>query len=134
MTIFMLDTNICSFIIRGRSPTAEKRLVQLAPRHEVVISAIAHFELRKGALIRASAKLSKDISMFVERLAGVLPWGQDAAEEAARIHAALSAKGRPISLNDTMIAGHALAAGSVLVTNNVKEFKRVKGLEIEDWA
>jgi tRNA(fMet)-specific endonuclease VapC len=134
MTIFMLDTNICSFIIRGRSPTAEKRLVQLAPRHEIVISAIAHFELRKGALIRASAKLSKDISMFVERLAGVLPWDQEAAEEAARIHATLSTKGRLISLNDTMIAGHALATDSVLVTNNTHEFKRVRGLKIEDWA
>ena len=134
MTIFMLDTNICSFIIRGRSPTAEKRLVQLAPRHEVVISAIAHFELRKGGAdqsLRQAEQGHIDVCRAPGRRAAVGPGG---GGRGGPHHATLGTKGRLISLNDTMIAGHALATDSVLVTNNTHEFKRVKGLKIEDWA
>jgi tRNA(fMet)-specific endonuclease VapC len=134
MTAYMLDTNVCSYIVR-RESAPSKRLMQLAPRHEVVISAVVYFEMRKGALAKGALKgLDAATSEFVSRLADVLPWDHDAAEQAARIHAELGAKGRPIGVYDTMIAGHALAAGCVLVTNNTKEFKRVKGLTIEDWS
>jgi tRNA(fMet)-specific endonuclease VapC len=131
----MLDTNICSFLIRGHAPAAEKRLIQLEPRHEVVISAIVYFELRSGALNKkAPSRMSAEVAAFVGRLSGVLPWNRNAAEYAAMIHASLSRQGQVIGMNDIMIAGHADSAGCVLVTNNTREFKRVEGLAIEDWS
>jgi tRNA(fMet)-specific endonuclease VapC len=134
MTSFMLDTNICSYILR-KDPLPSKRLEQFAPRHEVIISAVAYFELRKGAFAKNAPKgLNPAISEFVLRLAGVPPFDQHAADEAARIHADLAAKGRPIGGYDAMIAGHALAADCTLVTNNTREFERVGGLTIEDWS
>jgi tRNA(fMet)-specific endonuclease VapC len=134
MTAYLLDANICSFILR-KDPTPSKRLIQIEPRHEIVLSALVYFELRKGALAKsAPKKLNDAITEFVRRLAGILPFDQDAAEHAARIHANFSASGQIIGLNDILIAGHASAAGCVLVTNNTREFSRVRGLEIEDWS
>lgn len=71
---------------------------------------------------------------FVTRLSAILPWDAAAAEKAARIKQELAAKGTPVGSNDTMIAGHALAAECVLVTNNTREFSRVQGLRFEDWV
>jgi tRNA(fMet)-specific endonuclease VapC len=134
MTSFMLDTNICSYILR-KDPLPSKRLEQFAPRHEVIISAVAYFELRKGACANNAPKgLQSAISEFVSRLAGVLPFDQEAADAAARIHADLAAKGEPIGGYDVMLAGHALAVGCTLVTNNTREFERAGGLTIEDWS
>jgi tRNA(fMet)-specific endonuclease VapC len=135
MTAYMLDTNICSFLIRGRAATAEKQLMQLGPRHDINISAVSLFELRKGALARQARKrLNDDITAFLTRLTSILPFDQEAADEAARIHASLSASGQVIGVNDAMIAGHAIATGCVMVTNNVREFERVQALTVEDWA
>jgi tRNA(fMet)-specific endonuclease VapC len=131
----MLDTNICSFLIRRGSPAAEKRLIQLSPRHEVTISAITYFELRRGALApNAPKRLLNEIWQFVERLAHVEPFDEDAAEHAARVDEDLRAKGARIGEYDTLIAGHALRAEYVLVTNNWREFSRVHGLMLEDWS
>ena len=94
MTAYMLDTNICSFLIRGRSPAAEKRLTQLEPRHDVTISAVTYFELRRGALApNAPKRLLNEIWQFIARLASVEPFDQDAAEHAARVDKDLRAKG-----------------------------------------
>lgn len=135
MTAYMLDTNICSFLIRGQFPAAAKRLIQLGPRHDIVISAVSLFELRKGAFARQARKrLNDEISAFLARLTSILPFDGAAAEGAARIYANLSASGQVIGVNDTMIAGHALAAECVLVTNNVREFERVAALHVEDWS
>ena len=74
------------------------------------------------------------VEAFVARLSTILPWERAAAEQAMRVRRDLSAKGTPIGGNDVMIAGHALAADCVLVTNNTREFSRVVGLRVEDWA
>jgi tRNA(fMet)-specific endonuclease VapC len=135
VTVYMLDTNICSFLIRGQAPGAEKRLIQLGARHKVVISAVVYFELRSGALSKKAPKrMPAEVAAFVRRLTDIIPWDRDAAGYAALIYAGLAQEGRIISLNDAMIAGHAWSAGCTLVTNNTRHFKRVKGLEIEDWA
>jgi tRNA(fMet)-specific endonuclease VapC len=134
MTAYMLDTNMCSYILR-KDVQPLRRLEQLAPRHEIVISAIVYFELRKGAHARNAPKgLNAAISAFASQLTDVLAWDRDAADQAARVHAWLSARGQTIGPNDTMIAGHALAAGCVLVTNNTREFGRIEGLKVEDWS
>ena len=135
MTAYILDTNICSFLIRRRSPAAEKQLTQLSPRHEVTISAVTYFELRRGALApNAPKRLLDEIWQFIARLASVEPFDQSAAEHAARVDEDLRAKGARIGGYDTLIAGHALSAECVLVTNNFREFKRVHGLMLEDWS
>jgi tRNA(fMet)-specific endonuclease VapC len=132
----MLDTNICSFIIR-RFP--EQTLKRLQTHHDngqvIVISVITFYEMRLGAVgKKAPARLGKAIDAFLQRLDGVLEWTVDAADQAARVHARLSRAGQVIGPNDTMIAGHALASKCTLVSNNLAEFQRVKGLRLEDWA
>ena len=109
--------------------------MELVPRDEVVVSAVTYFELQRGALAKnAPKRLVKEVMNLIERLTAVLPWDREAAADAARVHADLSARGQMIGPNDVLIAGHALATGCVLVTNNTFEFKRVKELKLEDWA
>lgn len=74
------------------------------------------------------------VEAFCARLDAILAWGRAAVDATTEIKAALTAAGTPIGPNDTAIAGHAIAAGAVLVTNNVREFERVPGLVLEDWA
>jgi tRNA(fMet)-specific endonuclease VapC len=83
---------------------------------------------------KASPKLAHSLTAFFQRLDSVLPWAREAADEATRIHAELGRSGKVIGPNDLMIAGHALATDCILVTNNSREFQRVKQLTIEDWT
>jgi len=77
---------------------------------------------------KASPKHAGLVSTFVARLDGILPWDTAAVDETTRVRIALASCGTPIGDNDAAIVGHALAAGTVLVTNNVREFERVPGL------
>lgn len=134
--IYMLDTNICSFIMRNRPPALLQRLQETAERGDgVVISVVTYYEMLLGAIgKKASPRHAGLVEAFVARVSGVLPWERAAAEESAKIRQYLAARGSPIGGNDAMIAGHALAAGCVLVTNNLREFSRVKDLRVEDWS
>ncbi|EAX3272566.1 type II toxin-antitoxin system VapC family toxin, partial [Salmonella enterica] len=64
----------------------------------------------------------------------ILPWDRAAVDATVEVKAALTAAGTPIGPNDTAIAGHAIAAGAILVTNNTREFERVPNLVLEDWV
>jgi tRNA(fMet)-specific endonuclease VapC len=83
---------------------------------------------------KASPKHAALVGAFVARLSSILPWDRLAAEETIRIRKQLSAVGKTIGGNEMMIAEHALAANCVLVTNNVREFYRVKDLQVKDWT
>lgn len=133
---YMLDTNICSFIIRERPVSVIRKFDQVVSKqHRIVISAITYAELKIGASSpKASPKLAVMIDRLVDRLDGVLPWDRAAVDETVRVRTWLSAKGTPIGSNDAAIAGHALATGAILVSNNVREFMRVPALALEDWA
>jgi tRNA(fMet)-specific endonuclease VapC len=133
---YMLDTNICSFIMCERPPAVLQRLqTAVETQNSIVISVITYYEMMLGVIGRnASARHAALVDAFVARLSAILPWERGAAEEAMRIRRDLDAKGMPIGGNDAMIAGHALAAECMLVTNNMREFSRVKGLRVEDWA
>ena len=135
-TLYMLDTNICSFIMRERPAGVLSRLQACVnAQHRIVVSAITYAEMRFGAIGRkASPKHSELVTAFVARLDGVLPWDRAAVDATASIRADLAARGTPIGANDASIAGHAIAVGAVLVTNNSREFGRVAGLSLEDWA
>ena len=101
----------------------------------IIISAITYAELRFGAIgKKSSPRHNVIVDEFIARIDAVLAWDMAAAEETVKIKKRLSDKGPPIGNNDIMIAGHAVSANSVLVTNNKKEFKRVPDLEIEDWT
>ncbi len=134
--IVMLDTNICSFIMREQPPHILLRLQdRIAAKGVIVISAITYSELHYGSINpKASPRIAPMIDTFVSRLDGILPWDSAAVDAATRLRAELGRAGTPISQNDAAIAGHALAIGCVLDTNNTREFSRVPGLRIEDWV
>ncbi len=135
-TFYMLDTNICSFIMRERPASVLQRLQgAVEAQDSIVISVITYYEMLLGTISRtASPRHAALVEAFVARLSAILPWERTAAEEATRLRQRLASQGTPIGGNDTVIAGHALAAGCVLVTNNFREFSRVAGLSVEDWA
>ncbi|WMU75308.1 type II toxin-antitoxin system VapC family toxin (plasmid) [Enterobacter bugandensis] len=132
--MYMLDTNICSFIMREQPEAVLKRLEQAVLRgHRIVVSAITWSEISFAA--RAAGPVTQQLAdAFCERLDAVLPWDRAAVDATTEIKVALRLAGTPIGPNDTAIAGHAIAASAVLVTNNVREFERVPGLVLEDWV
>jgi len=134
-SLYMLDTNTCSYIMRG-VPAVVKNVAAAEQRgSRLVISAIIYSELRDGALgVKASQKHVRMVDDFVQRLDGILAWDRAAVDQTALIRAHLRHAGTPIGPNDSAIAGHALSVGAVLVTNNVREFVRVPDLVIEDWT
>jgi tRNA(fMet)-specific endonuclease VapC len=130
MTEYLLDTNIASYIIKGH-PAVRQRLVAV-PIHQVSISAVTEGELRYDvARVPAGARLNAIVEEFLIRVA-VHAWDSAAAREYGRIRATLERAGGKLGNLDTMIAAHALARGSVLVTHD-KAFARVEGLRTEDW-
>lgn len=134
--VYMLDTDICSFIMRERQASVLERLQEVAEsQHRIAISVITYYEMLLGTAGRnASPRHAALVEAFVARLSTILPWEAAAAVEATRIKRDLTTRGTLIGGNDIMIAGHALAAGCVLVTNNTREFARVEGLRFEDWV
>jgi len=132
----MLDTNICSFIMRRRPEMLLATLQShVENRDKIIISSITYAELRFGAIgKKASPKHNVIVDEFMERIDSVLAWDKDAVEATAMIKKVLGDAGQMIGNNDAMIAGHAISSGCVLVTNNVNEFNRVADLIVQDWS
>lgn len=132
----MLDTCICSFIMREQPEAVLKRLEQaVLRRHRIVVSPITYAEMRFGCTgKKASPRHAQLVDAFCSRLDAVLAWDRAAVDATTEIRAVLAAAGTPIGSNDAAIAGHAIASGAILVTNNVREFERVPGLQYEDWV
>ena len=104
-------------------------------QHRIVVSAITYAEMRFGAIgKKASPRHTALVDEFVKRLDAVLPWDMAAVDATAVVKLQLSEAGTPIGVNDTAIAGHAIAENCILVTNNLREFSRVVGLSYEDWV
>ena len=133
--LFMLNTDTCIFLMRGESPALAAR-VQSVPLQQQVMSAVTFAELTYGVQASAAAKRKQNQSVLdslVLHLA-VLDWPQDAAKHYAEIRADLKKRGAQLGAADLMIAAHARAMGAIVVTNNVKDFERVKGLAVENWT
>ena len=132
----MLDTNICSFIMREQPISVLTSLQShVKNRDRIVISAITYAELRFGAIgKKASPKHNMIVDEFMARIDGILAWDKGAVEATTEIKKILNKLGSPIGNNDTMIAGHAISEKCILVSNNTREFKRVPELILEDWV
>ncbi len=129
---YHLDTSTVIEIIRFRQDTLLK--FELTKLEDMAVSAIVAQELWAGT---SSQKLgprsTKSLRQILSMLT-VVPFGAEAAETAGLLELELSRKGTQIGVFDSLIAGHALSEGATLVTQNVKDFKRVPGLEIVDWS
>ena len=130
---YMLDTNICIYVIKHKPEKVFQKLQEVDPS-DVCISSVTYAELVHG--VEKSAAVDKNRLALSILLANIeiLDFDVNAAEGYGKIRADLEKNGTPIGPLDMMIAGHARSLDYTLVTNNVKEFKRVSGLKIENWA
>jgi tRNA(fMet)-specific endonuclease VapC len=135
LPLYMLDTDTCIFLMRGEHPTLAAH-AQSIPLQQQVMSAVTFAELTYGVQASAAAK-RKQNQAVLDSLAlhlAVLDWPQEAARHYAEIRFDLKKRGAQLGAADLMIAAHALTLGAAVVTNNVKDFGRVKGLKVENWA
>jgi tRNA(fMet)-specific endonuclease VapC len=130
---YLLDSDICVYALSGRHP----KLVQAIDRRlpgQVAVSVIALGELLTGAEKSRHPQAAKQRIEALTSIADVLPLPAEAAKHYATIRTELERSGQLIGPNDLWIAAHAKAENLVLVTNNVREFKRVQGLKVVNWA
>lgn len=130
---YMLDTNICIYAIKNRPPQVFAKLKENL-FCGLCISAITLAELEHGVEKSRYPDRNRAALLQFVSILDVLPFDDDAAIEYGKICADLQRKGTPIGTMDMLIAGHAKAEKVTLVTNNVREFERVEGLRIENWA
>lgn len=134
MPRFLLDTNILSDVIRNPTGTVAKKIGRMtrAERRSLCTSIIVAGELRYGGAKKNSSRLIERIDAVIETVT-VLPLEGDADRHYGRLRAQLQKAGTPISGNDLLIAAHALATNSILVTDNTREFGRIPELRTENW-
>ena len=131
--LYMLDTNICSYIIRNKPQSIKEKLQEVEQNHTVALSSIVVSELLYGVTKKDSPKLTKIVSAFIDNFI-IYDYSKVSAQSYANIRTNLEKKGEIIGANDLLIASHALSIGAVLVTNNTREFERVEKLVLEDWS
>lgn len=129
---YMLDTNICIEIIRGRGEHAVKR-IKKCKIGEVGLSVITVSELEHGVWKSARPQRNQQALYCFCAPLELLAFDYPAALAYGKLRAALEKMGQIIGPMDLLIAAHALALGTTLVTNNEREFRRVKGLVVENW-
>jgi tRNA(fMet)-specific endonuclease VapC len=129
---FLLDTNACVDYFTGRYPRVVARIQDSSPE-DLFLSAVVVAELRYGA--DHSARRRTNHSRIDALIAEIEPLDFDlrAAATYGRVRARLEVGGTPIGSNDMLIAAHALSRGLTVVTDNAAEFRRVKGLKVENW-
>jgi len=129
---YLLDTNVCVDYLTGRFPKVVARIQRSAPG-DLGLSSVVVAELRYGADRSARRKANHArIDTLVDEIQ-CLDFDLAAAAAYGRLRARLEERGTPIGPNDMMIAAHALSRGLELVTDNLEEFRRVKGLRAETW-
>jgi tRNA(fMet)-specific endonuclease VapC len=130
---FLLDTNICIYI-RRKKPEEVLRRFRTLKAGEAALSVITFGELVYGAEKSAQRAAALELLQELARVLPVMELPEAAAEAYGTIRAELERKGQMIGNNDLWIAAHAKATGLTLVTNNEREFRRVRGLKVENWA
>ena len=129
---YMLDTNICIYVINARPPLVLERF-RREQLGSICVSSVTAAELAFGVAKSGSLRNREALEMFLAPLE-VLPFDNAVMWHYADLRADLQRRGEPIGALDTMIAAHALASNTTLVTNTTREFSRVAGLSLENWA
>jgi tRNA(fMet)-specific endonuclease VapC len=130
---YLLDTNICVHIAKQKPPGVLARFRDLR-LGDVGMSVITHLEMVHGAWKSQPREENLERIKELELLIPVLPMDASAGSHYGQLRAELERKGSPIGAYDLLIAAHALSLGLTLVTNNVREFRRIKQLRVENWA
>ena len=131
--MYMLDTDICIYIINKKSIELAKKIASV-PADEVCISVITQAELEYGvSKSQYPAKNAQALAKFLSVIE-VVDFDDEAAQTYGQVRANLERKGAVIGNMDMLIAGHAKSKGYILITNNEQEFKRVDGLTVENWV
>jgi len=130
---YLLDTNICIYIAKHNPPAVRERFA----RHtadELAMSVVTLGELRFGAEKSQSRERALAVITQLETTMQIASLTETVGEHYGQIRAALQQRGEMIGNNDLWLAAHARAEGWILVTNNEREFVRVEGLQVENWA
>ncbi len=129
--LFMLDTDMCSYIFRCSYP----QMLHHLEAHDgaLCISSVTAYELLFGGFKKNSPKLLKWIHLFLHNVQ-VVEWDQAVAQKCACLRAQLEKKGVCVALDDLMIAATALTVNATLVTNNTRHFQKIPGLLLENWT
>lgn len=130
---YMLDTNICIYIIKHQPEEVIRKLMEHNP-DDICISAITYAELAHGVEKSQAREKNRIALMVLLSEIQIVPFDDLAAQIYGEVKADLQKKGTLIGPLDTLIAAHAKALNLTLVTNNTKEFAGVDGLELEDWV
>ncbi len=129
--MYVLDTNTLIYFFRGKGKVAERLFLE-APS-DIGIPAVVIFELQTGIAKSASSRKRTQQLKSLMAAIRILPFSIAEAKASAAIRARLEIKGKPIGPYDVLIAGTAVACQGTLVSHNVAEFKRIDGLNTEDW-
>jgi tRNA(fMet)-specific endonuclease VapC len=134
MPAYLLDSNVLSELMRnphGQSAaTLRRRAVE--PNTVLLTSIIVACEMRYGAAKKGSIPLAERVEQMLTSIE-VAPLSASADAAYATLRSDLERKGQPIGQNDMLIAAHAISLNAILVTDNIREFKRVKSLKVENW-
>lgn len=128
----MLDTNLCIYVINSRPAIVLERF-RLERIGDIVISSVTAAELAFSVAKSGSVRNRQALDMFLSTLE-ILPFDESFIWHYGDLRTDLERRGQPIGTLDTMIAAHALSSNTILVTNNTREFERVPGLRLENWA
>ena len=133
---YLLDTNACIALINGTPAAVRSRFHKAAKAGaQIFVPSVAAYELWYGVAKSSRRELNTErLETFLAGPVSLLPFEEEDARFAGSIRAALETSGHPIGAYDLLIAGQALASQLTLVTANVSEFSRVKGLLWQDWA
>jgi len=130
--MILLDTNICIYIINAKPPAVLARFQQYR-LGDIGLCSVVAAELAFGVAKSGSARNRQALQMFLAPLA-ILPFDTAAVWAYGDLRADLERRGTPIDSLDTMVAAHALSQNAMLVTNNTREFSKVSGLQLDNWA
>jgi tRNA(fMet)-specific endonuclease VapC len=133
MPIYMLDTDISSYIIKQRPISVLERF-EATSVDKICLSVVTLAELIYGVERSSSTKINLPIVKNFVSCLSVLPWDSSAAECYGKLRTILEQKGTPIGNMDLMIAAHALSEDIIVVTNNTRHFERIPQLQVENWV
>jgi len=130
---YMLDTNICIYLIKRKLPKVLKYFQSLVPG-DIGVSSITLAELRYGVAKSQHNEINQQaLDEFILPLE-IADFDEKAAESYGNVRASLAKEGKPVGAMDMLIGAHALSLGVTLITNNTREFKQIRHLKIADWS